>query len=84
MISCNKKEQYNVKSLKLNDGWGYTIDLNNKIIIKQSVIPTVSNNKSFKSEVEALKVGNLVLQRIKQNLSPTVAEKDLILLEISI
>jgi hypothetical protein len=84
LISCKNNEQYLVKSFKVKDGWGYTIAINNKIVIKQTVIPTVSKQMSFKSEGDALKVGDLVLERIKQNLSPTVTKNDLILLEISI
>jgi hypothetical protein len=84
LFSCTKKEEYEVKSFPTNNGWGYTIAINNKIIIKQTVIPTISAKRSFNSEADALKVGNLVLKRIKQNLSPTVAKKDLFLLEISI
>ena len=84
LVSCKKNEEYDVKSFPVNNGWGYTIEINNKIIIKQTVIPTVSEKRSFTSEADALKVGNWVLKRIKQNLSPTVAKKDLILLEISI
>lgn len=84
LVSCQKKAELVVKSFKVPTGWGYTIGMNDKIIIKQTVIPTVSDKRSFKSEDDALKVGNLVLDRIKHNLSPTVAKKDLILLEISI
>lgn len=84
LISCQKNTEFEVKSFKVNSGWGYTIGMNDKIIIKQTVIPTVSVKRSFSSEADALKVGNLVLERIKQNISPTVAKKDLILLEISI
>jgi len=83
-VSCKNNDDYIVKSFKVNAGWGYTIGINDKIIIKQTMIPTVSEKRSFKSEKDALKVGNLVLERIKQNLSPSVAKKDLILLEISI
>ena len=84
LVSCKKSAEFEVKSFKVNEGWGYTIEINDKMIIKQSVIPTVSAQRSFKSEADALKVGNWVLKRIKQNLSPTVAKKDLILMEISI
>ncbi len=84
LISCESKENDTVKSFKVNNGWGYSITMNNKTIIKQTVIPTISNEKSFKSEEDALKVGNLVLGRIKQHLSPTVSKKDLILLKIAL
>jgi hypothetical protein len=84
LVSCKKNAEFEVKSFKVDAGWGYSIGINDKIIIKQTVIPTVSAKRSFKTEEDALKVGNLVLRRIKQNLSPSVAKKDLILLEISI
>jgi hypothetical protein len=84
LVSCKNKAELEVKSFKVNDGWGYTIGTNDKIMIKQTVIPTVSTKRSFKTEADALKVGNWVVERIKQNLSPTVAKKDLILLEISL
>jgi hypothetical protein len=81
-VSCNKAESFKVQSLKTNSGWGYTITKDDKIIIKQTVIPVISDNKSFKTEKEALSVGNLVLQKLKDDLSPTVTKKDLFLLAI--
>lgn len=66
-ISCNKSESLNVQSLKTATGWGYCITNNEKIIIKQTIIPVISENKSFKTEEEALKVGNLVLQKLKDD-----------------
>ncbi|MBP6588209.1 MAG: DUF4907 domain-containing protein [Flavobacterium sp.] len=84
LVSCRKSAEFEVKSFKTNGGWGYTIGINDKTLIKQSVIPTVSEKISFKSEADAVKVGNWVVERIKQNLSPTIAKKDLILLEISL
>lgn len=82
LIACNKKENLNVQALKTSTGWGYYISNDKKIIIKQTVIPVISENKSFKTEAEALKVGNLVLQKLKNDLSPTVTKKDLFLLAI--
>lgn len=81
-ISCNRTESLKVQSLKTSTGWGYTITNDDKIIIKQTVIPVISDNKSFKTEDEALKVGNLVLQKLQHDLSPTVTKKDLFLLAI--
>ena len=83
-VSCNTQPNFTVRSFKVEEGWGYFIEINDITVIKQTVIPTISNKRSFISEADALKVGNLVLERIKQNLSPTVTKKDLILLKISI
>ncbi|MDI1256664.1 MAG: DUF4907 domain-containing protein [Flavobacterium sp.] len=79
---CQHKEIYEVEAYKINQDWGYCILKNNKIIIKQSTIPTYTNLVRFKSQKDALKVGELVVDRIKNNLSPTITKKDLILLKI--
>ena len=71
-------------TIKTPTGWGYTISQNNKIIIKQTIIPAVQNSNSFKSETDALKVGRLVLEKLENNLSPTVTKNDLNLLSIKI
>lgn len=81
-IACHNKQNLNLVSLKTPTGWGYVITNNGKIIIKQTVIPVISENKSFYTEEEALKVGNLVLQKLKADLSPTVTRNELIVLAI--
>ncbi|GAA3728011.1 hypothetical protein GCM10022422_07360 [Flavobacterium ginsengisoli] len=71
-------------SFKTSSGWGYTIAYKEKVLIKQSVIPVISDTKSFKTEDDALKVADLVKQKLKQNLSPTVTKNELILLKIKL
>ncbi|WP_091492843.1 DUF4907 domain-containing protein [Flavobacterium phragmitis] len=83
-ISCTKKEALTSASFQTNSGWGYTIAYKEKILIKQSVIPVISENKSFATEGDAMKVADLVKQKLKQNLSPAVTKKDLILLKIKL
>lgn len=83
-FSCNSPQDFSLESIKTPSGWGYVIKNNDKIIIKQSIIPVIQNIKSFESETEALKVGNLVLDKLKQQTSPTITKKDLILLSIRI
>ncbi|MBX9887811.1 MAG: DUF4907 domain-containing protein [Flavobacteriaceae bacterium] len=80
--SCNSKQNFELKAIKLNSGWGYTISNDQKIIIKQTIIPVISENKHFQTKKEALKVGKLVLDKLNKNRSPSVTEKDLILLSI--
>lgn len=76
-LSCNNNRSFALDTIKVENGWGYTIKQDNKIIIKQSVIPVITNNHSFKSENDAKKVGNLVMHRLQQNSSPTVTQDDL-------
>jgi hypothetical protein len=80
--ACAKKETLKIESFKTQTGWGYSIAHKNKVLIKQSVIPVINDTKSFSSEDDALKVGNLVVKKLNQNISPTVSKNDLILLKI--
>jgi len=77
MISCNKASGLQLQPIRTNDGWGYVISENDKTLIKQQVIPVISENKSFSSKEDALKAGALVLSRIKKNASPTLTKADL-------
>lgn len=80
--ACLKKEILQAESIKTASGWGYTISYKNKILIKQTIIPVISETKSFSSEDDALKVAGLVVKKLNQNTSPSVTKNDLILLKI--
>ncbi|KAF2511977.1 DUF4907 domain-containing protein [Flavobacterium foetidum] len=80
--ACAKKDPLQTASFKTNSGWGYSIAYKGKILIKQSIIPVINETKSFATEEDALKVAVLVKEKLKQKISPTVTEKDLILLKI--
>lgn len=83
-IACNKQPNTTLASIKTPTGWGYTISHNDKIIIKQSIIPVIDKNVSFRSEKDALKVGQLVIEKLNNNLSPTITKNDLNLLSIQL
>ncbi|MEZ0182802.1 DUF4907 domain-containing protein [Flavobacterium oncorhynchi] len=84
MVSCEKKEVYRTETFQTNSGWGYSISYKDKIIIKQSIIPVISDNKSFSTQEDALKTAHLVVEKLSQNLSPTVNKNELILLKIKL
>lgn len=82
LVACSKQETFKTETFKTTSGWGYSIAYKSKIIIKQSIIPVLSDVKSFSSEDDAKKVAHLVVEKLDQNLSPTVTKNDLILLKI--
>ncbi|MEM0574988.1 DUF4907 domain-containing protein [Flavobacterium polysaccharolyticum] len=84
MYACSPKNEYQLHTIRVNNGWGYTIKLGGKTIIKQTIIPVISEEKSFVSEKDALKLGTLVVDKLNHDLSPTVTKKDIILLAIKI
>ncbi|MBZ4041815.1 DUF4907 domain-containing protein [Flavobacterium hibisci] len=82
LTACTQKKALHAESIKTASGWGYTISHKDKIIIKQTIIPVISDAKSFNSEDDALKVAGLVIKKLSQNRSPSVTKNDLILLKI--
>lgn len=84
LIACTSKESFKIKSFKTTSGWGYSIASNDRILIRQSIIPVINETKSFFTEKDALKVGNLVFDKLNKDLSPTVTKNDLILLKIKL
>ena len=84
LTSCNEKSTFKIESFKTTTGWGYTIATKDRVLIKQSIIPVINETKSFRTEKDALKVGNLVIEKLNKDLSPTVTKNDLILLKIKL
>ena len=56
--------QVEIKTFKINEGWGYDIFRDGVLYLHQTNIPTVSGNQSFKTEEEALKIAELVKMKI--------------------
>ena len=78
-IKTNPKDSISISSaaFKTNDGWGYSIFLDGKVYIKQTIIPVIEGNKSFVSEEDATKCGNLVVAKLKAHQKPTLVMEDL-------
>lgn len=82
LAACTKSSKLKSETFKTASGWGYSIAYKDKMIIRQSIIPVISDSKSFSTEEDALKVANLVEKKLSRNISPTVTKNDLILLKI--
>ena len=54
------------KAFNVHKGWGYDIYKDNKLYIHQEIIPAIEGRKSFASKDEAIRLGELVVSKIKQ------------------
>ena len=59
--------QPELQTFQLEDGWGYQIVMNKKVLIYQPSIPAIDTLRSFPDEASARKIGSLVLERLKNN-----------------
>jgi len=81
LYECSQPQSdIQVKTFQVDDkGWGYDIYMKNKLYIHQPHIPAVSGNNAFKNQADAEKTGNLVVNKIRNNIMPpsvTVKELD--------
>jgi len=85
-ISCRHKETNKPQPavFAAGGGFGYTISIHDKILIKQETIPAVDGAAAFCDSLDAVKVSNLVVQKISKKQSPTITKQDLAALKIRI
>lgn len=82
--SCKSTEpKFNGTVYKLsNANYGYEIYYNNKTVVRQEAIPAITGNRPFNDSLSALKVMDLVLEKLNTGNNPTISKKDLIALNI--
>ena len=66
----NKQEKVYAIAIKLENGWGYDIFMNNKRYIRQYLIPAVSGTYTFSTKEKALITGNFVVEKINNGIIP--------------
>ena len=65
------------------NSFGYEIQIQNKVVIRQLSIPGVSGNKGFDKKEDAEKVAALVIIKMRRGLMPpTIEKKELDSLEV--
>lgn len=67
----------NASVFKTDKGWGYSIIVDNKLFIRQDIIPVIEGNQGFATKEDATKVAELVLNKMKNKEKPIVKREDL-------
>lgn len=73
---------YVIENDKKPGSWGYIIEFNHHLMIRQFTIPALEGEQQFNSKAEAEKVGKLVTSKLNQSLRPSVTKKELLALGI--
>lgn len=76
-IKFKPNEKYEVEVYEVNNGYGYSIKDENKIVIKQDFIPAISGKKAFCNAKDARKVAEVVKLKIVEGKTPTIVLNDL-------
>ena len=77
--ACHKTptSSYDLRVLKLEQGWGYEIRKNNKAFIYQDCIPAIPGKRTFADRKSAKATGKLVLEKLRNHQIPSVSEAEL-------
>ena len=69
-VEAQNKQNVTAKAIKLENGWGYDIYINEKRYIHQYIIPAISGMHTFPTEEKALKVADFVVEKIEEGIIP--------------
>lgn len=72
-----QKPQWELQTFQWQDGWGYKVMLNHKVLIYQPTIPAIDSLCAFPSEASARRIGNRVLERIKHNQNFSLTQEEI-------
>lgn len=64
-------------------GWGYKIILDGQPFIYQNIIPGVPGKHVFKTKENAVKVGQLVAEKLVHNEMPSISREELAAMHIT-
>ena len=68
---------YELELVATENGWGYTVYLDQKLIIKQLSIPGLQGRTPFKTKADAKKIGSLVIKKLNDGVMPVISKNEL-------
>ncbi|MGB5822092.1 MAG: DUF4907 domain-containing protein [Saonia sp.] len=71
------KPRLHSEVFKAQNGYGYLILVDDKVLIKQDFIPAIEGKKSFLSSKQAKLVADLVLYKLSQGANPEVSAEEI-------
>ncbi len=82
-VDTGKTRKLEVAPIQIDGGWGYDILVDDKIYIHQYCIPAIQGNKAFATKEDAVKTGQVVVQKMVKGMIPSITRHDLDSLKIS-
>ena len=73
----NRDHHYTVVVIKSEQGWGYNILCDDKLIIHQPYMPAIRGQVAFRDKYLASKTGSLVIKKLQNNQSPGITIDEL-------
>ncbi|MDD3723082.1 MAG: DUF4907 domain-containing protein [Lutibacter sp.] len=75
--TATSTNDYKLETFMVNNGWGYSILKKDKVIIKQDIIPGIQVKKPFATKKDAVIIGELMIEKLKNKKIPSITYKEL-------
>ena len=82
LTHCQVDNKVNYRVIRVENGWGYELYNQERIVIHQETIPVIEGNNPFLSRKDARKTGKLALQKLYKGRIPVITRQDLDSLKI--
>ncbi len=77
ILLYHKKNTIEITVYNIKDGYGYSLQMNKKILIKQDYIPAIQERSHFCTYSDAYKVGTIVKNKIEHGEGPGITLEEL-------
>jgi len=71
------RDETRLRTFRSEDGWGYYVIIQERMVIRQPFIPAIEGRKPFVTRHDARTAGEIVIQKIKAGENPTVSTEEL-------
>jgi len=71
------RENTGLETFRSGEGWGYTVTIGGKMVIKQPFIPAIEGTEPFETKRDALRIGRIVKKKIEKGIDPSVTIEEL-------
>jgi Domain of unknown function (DUF4907) len=72
-----------VEPFEINGGWGYKVNVDGHTYIYQDMLPGVAGRRVFRTRENALRVGNVVADKLTHHKIPAMTQQELINMKIT-
>lgn len=77
IFSREEKKLLRLAPVQTQHGWGYRITINDQPFIHQDCIPALPGYQPFRNKNDAMRVGSLVMHKLRHHHSPAVTRSEL-------
>jgi len=77
VVFPNNTSSYTIKTFEIDNGWGYSIFKNDKLVIRQKEIPAIQTKKRFETKDDAETCAKIMLNKLKERKIPSITKREL-------